>query len=75
MANFKIVWDIEIDAENPLEAAKKAQEWLKESYANWSFYVQEEGNNKPIFSVDLEERDEDAVLQVTQGEYIPMIQE
>jgi hypothetical protein len=74
MANFKIVWDIELEAENPLEAAKKAQEWLKENDTNWSFYVQNDRSDE-IFSVDLADDDENAVLLVTKGEYKPMIQE
>lgn len=74
MPNFKIVWDIELEAKSPLEAAKEAQRWLQSKGNDWSYYVQEEGKSKPIFSVDLQEEDENAVLPVTEGEYKPMIQ-
>jgi hypothetical protein len=70
MAQFKVVWDIELDAESPLEAAKEAQRWMQDSDANWQFYVQEEGKSE-IFNIDLEEEDEDAVLPVEN--YEPLI--
>ncbi len=70
MANFKVVWDIEVNAETPLEAAKQAQQWMQRTDSNWQFYIQEEGK-KEIFDVDLEEEDENAVLPVKN--YIPMI--
>jgi hypothetical protein len=72
MANFKVVWEIEIEALTPLEAAKKSQEWMREPETNWQFYVQKDGN-KIVYSVDLDEEEEDAVLPIT--EYHPMIKE
>ena len=71
MAEFKVVWEIQLDAENPLDAAKKAQEWQKD-YENEAtqFYVQKDGE-KEVFSVDLNEDDEDAVLPV--DKYVPLI--
>lgn len=72
--NFKIVWDIELEATDPLAAAKEAQSWLQSRGDNWSFYVQEEGQDKPIFSVDLAEEDDDAVLEIRKDEYHPMIE-
>ena len=69
---FKVVWEIELEAENPLEAAKKAQNWMqdKDSLCQ-QFYVQQEGFEDVLASVDLLEEDEDAVLPVT--EYKPLI--
>jgi hypothetical protein len=72
MANFKIVWEIELEAQTPLEAAKTAQEWIKEPLNNWQFYVQNE-ETKEISSVDLEEVDENAVFPVKS--YHPLIKE
>lgn len=70
MATFKISWEIEIDAETPLEAAKEAQKWMKAKGSEWQFYVQEE-HDQDIFSVDLAEEDDNAVLLV--HEYDPLI--
>lgn len=67
---YKVVWEIsELDAKNPLQAAKTAQNWIKQEAQQ--YYVQDQETNE-IFSVDLQEEDEDAVLPVT-GEYIPEI--
>lgn len=63
MARHKVVFEIDVEAENPLEAAKEIQEWLDAADNKWQFYVQEEGSSK-VFSVDLQEDDEDAVLEV-----------
>ena len=70
MALYKVVWEIEIDADTPLAAAKEAQKWLQDKQSDWQFYVQEDGTHE-LFSVDLQEEDEDAVLPV--DEYEPMI--
>jgi len=63
MKNFKIVWEIELTAENPLDAAKTAQEWIRDERNYWQFWVQDE-ETEEIFTVDLEEPDENAVLDV-----------
>jgi len=68
--HYKIVLEIEAEAENPLEAAKEIQSWLDAANNKWVFYVQEEDSSK-VFSVDLDEDDDDAVLEV--DDYIPMI--
>lgn len=71
MKTFKIVWEIELDANNPLDAAKTALNWIQEQSSQaHQFYVQEE-NSKELFSVDLDEEDQDAVLPVK--EYLPLI--
>ena len=68
MATYKIAWEIELEAESPLEAAKEAQKWLRKD--DWMFYVQNSETNE-IVSVDLQELDEDAVLPV--DVYTPII--
>jgi hypothetical protein len=70
MANFKVVFEIEVDANNPLAAAKEAQKWLRND--DWQYYVQNCKTHE-VFSVDLQEEDEDAVLPVK--EYHPIIKE
>lgn len=70
MAEYKVVFEIQLDAKNPLDAAKKAQDLVKEIGENFQWYVQKDGE-KELFSVDLNENDEDAVLPVK--EYVPLI--
>jgi hypothetical protein len=67
----RVVLEIEVEAENPLEAAKEAQKWLQDKDSDWQFYVQPCDKSEDVFSVDLAEEDEDAVLEV--DNYIPMI--
>lgn len=50
-----------IDANNPLEAAKKALQWIKNGADNMIYDVLDE-DNEDKFTVDLSESDEDAVL-------------
>lgn len=66
---FKVSMEIEVDAENPLDAAKKVEDWIQKD-GGFQYYVQ--GENNEIFSVDLSEDDEDAVLPA--NEYQPTIQ-
>jgi hypothetical protein len=67
---FKVSLEITLDAETPLEAAKTLLSWIKEGDTNFQYYVQAE-DEKEIYSVDLDEEDEDAVLPVK--EYLPLI--
>lgn len=69
---FKIVMEIEVPAENPLEAAKTLEKWIKENDSNFQYYVQDPDTQK-IVSVDLQEEDEDAVLPVEY--YHPLIED
>ena len=71
MAKFKVVFEIDIEAKNPLEAAKAIQDWMDAGDTKWQFYVQKQGSKK-IESIDLSEDDSAAVLPV--GAYEPMIQ-
>ena len=70
MKLYKVVFEIEIDAESPLQAAERIQDLIREVDSNWQFYVQAE-DEKQIYSVDLEEEDEFAVYPV--NEYKPLI--
>jgi hypothetical protein len=70
MAEFKIVWEIELSGDNPLEAAKTAKKWLEEN--GCGVFTLQNVETKEIFSVDLNEEDEDAVLPVKI--YEPLIQ-
>lgn len=70
MATFKVVHEITVVANNPLEAAKTVQGWFENARADWQFYVQELGS-KQVNSVDLSEDDRKAVLPVKN--YQPLI--
>jgi len=69
MATYSVVFEIEVDEENPLAAAQTVQEWIADPNKDWQFYVQ--GDDQKIHSVDLSEDDEDAVLPV--DDYEPLI--
>jgi peroxiredoxin family protein len=71
MTTHRVVLEIEVDAETPLEAAKEIQEWLDEGDQKWQFYVQPCDMSGDVFSVDLQEDDEDAVHEIPI--YIPLI--
>ena len=70
MANFRVVLEIEVDASCPLTAAAEVQRWLRSD--DWQFYVQNT-DTKKIYSVDLCEEDQDAVIPVEY--YHPLIKE
>ena len=67
MKSFKVSITFDgIEAENPLEAAKKIVEWLKDENdgaENMIFDVVNEATDD-AFTVDLAEEDEEAVLPV-----------
>ena len=70
---YSVVFEIEVDAETPLEAAKKVDEFFQDpKYFDkfWQFYVQ--GDDKVIHSVDLYEEDEHASIII--DDYTPLIQ-
>lgn len=76
MPAYKISWSIELDAENALEAAKEALRYIKEDNScAHCFHVQkytyDEITKAPIYLVDLDENDDDAVLEV--ANYTPLI--
>ena len=61
MANFRVTFEIEVEASCPLVAAMEVQRWMRKD--DWQFYVQN-SEDKKIYSVDLAEDDDDAVIQV-----------
>lgn len=67
---YKVVLEIEIEADNPLEAAKKTQEWGREFDTDLQYYVQEPKSDI-VYSVDLSEDDDEAVNEI--DNYIPLI--
>jgi len=70
MKTHRVVFEIEVQEETPLEAAKRVQKWLQDSSSNWQFYVQED-DDSTILSIDLDEDESCAVLNA--DNYIPMI--
>jgi hypothetical protein len=72
MANYRVVLEIEVDADSPLEAAKKTQDWIREADTDWQYYVQPCDESRDVFSIDLSEEDEDAEQEC--DNYIPLIQ-
>ena len=69
MATYSVVFEIEVDEENPLAAEQTIEGWLHDTTKNWQYYVQ--GDDQKIHSVDLSEEDEDAVLEILN--YEPLI--
>jgi len=69
MAIFKVVYEIVIEAENSLEAAKTVEDWLQNPNDHWQYYVQNVETGK-IESVDLEEDESCAVVNA--DNYISM---
>lgn len=67
---FNISVEFSIEAENPLEAAKKAEKMMRDKNELWQVYVQDDETND-VFSVDLSENDLDAVLRIP--DYTPLI--
>lgn len=70
MATYKVVLEIEVDADTPLEAAKTTQNWIQDPDFSWQYYIQEEGAKK-IHVIDLL-NNEEPVLEVLN--YKPLIQ-
>jgi hypothetical protein len=70
MATHRVVFEIEVEAENSFEAARTVRDWLRNPNTEWQFYVQNE-QTEEIMSVDLSEEDEDAVLPAI--DYTPLI--
>jgi len=71
MKLYNVSWEINVEADSPLEAAKICEELMREK--GWHFYIQEE-NASPIFSVDLSAEDDEAVLEIKTEEYSPIIE-
>lgn len=67
MANYKISVEINLDGDNPLLTSKQLAKMLMENADEFQYYLQDEETNE-VFSVDLSENDEEAVLPVTNYE-------
>ena len=65
---YKITLEIELESTSPLEAVKKFQGWVKDD-SDLQYYVRD--SNGTIYSVDLSEEDEDAVIEI--DNYKPLI--
>jgi len=70
MKHYKIVLEIEFDADSPLEAAKELQRRCKEDDDRYIYVVQDDQSGE-VVTVDLDEEDDDAVLPYP--DYVPMI--
>lgn len=70
MSTHRVVFEIEVDAEDTFNAARTVRDWLRNPNTDWQFYVQDVKTNE-IDSVDLQEEDQDAVLPVKK--YEPLI--
>lgn len=62
MSIHKVVYEIEVDVANPLEAALEVNKIMKDSDVSPQFYVQSEDGL--MYSVDLAEEPKDAVLSI-----------
>jgi len=68
--DYNVALEINICAPSPIEAARKLQEWMRDTEIDWHFFVQDDLTNK-IYSVDLSEEDDDIVIEA--DGYIPVI--
>lgn len=71
MANKRVVFEIEVDADSNIEAAKLVQDWLQNPNDNWQFYVQDV-DTKNIESIDLDE--DESCMAYPANNYVPLIQ-
>lgn len=61
MKNYNIILELNLSAENPLEAAKQAEVMCMSDIDRFTYVVQED-DTEEIHTVDLTEEDKDAVL-------------
>jgi hypothetical protein len=72
MPEFKVIWEIELEVNSALEAAKMAQEYHRDQQSTANKFFVQDSDNGFIFSIDLdEETDEKKVLSVPK--YLPLI--
>jgi len=72
MKTYNVVFEISIQEDSPFGAAKEVEKWLQDPGDNRQYYVQDV-ETKDLFSVDLNESDEDAVIQLQPKDYVPPI--
>ena len=61
MNNYNVVLELNVSAEDPLEAAKQVEKMCMSDVGRFTYVVQDDATNK-LSTVDLTENDEDAVL-------------
>lgn len=71
MATYKVVYEIEVEAESHLEAAQTVQGWLQDPDSTGQCYYVEEEGTREIHSVDLSEEEGNQDYRVE--EYTPLI--
>lgn len=72
MATKRVVYEIEVDADSNIEAAKTVQDWLQnDPCQNWQFYVQD-ADTKEVVSIDLDE--DESCMELPAPNYTPMIE-
>jgi len=69
MKTKRVVFEIEVEAETNIEAAKEVQDWLADG-TKYQFYVQDVEDNT-IVSVDLAE--DETCMEVPADNYTPII--
>jgi len=70
MGNYRVILEVEVDANTPMGAAINVQDRLQDPNADWQYYVQHSKSQR-IYSVDLGQQEEDAVQEI--DNYIPLI--
>lgn len=70
MKSYKICLEIELDAEDPLDAAEILEDWMSNN-PRFQYYIQDIEDDT-LYSVDLSEPEEDAVIQIK--DYQPLIE-
>lgn len=68
---YNVVFEIQVEANDPLSATKDVDEMIKEPNSLWQWYVQEDTGKERVFSVDLTEGDSEAVQEI--NNYRPLI--
>jgi len=68
----KVVFEIEVDADTNIEAAKTVQDWLQnDPMQSWQFYVQDVDSGV-VVSIDLDE--DESCMELPVHKYHPMIE-
>jgi hypothetical protein len=70
MKLYNVILELDAEANSPLEAAKQTQNAVRDRDTCFIYIVQDD-ETKEVFSVDLAEDDEDAVLP--ERNYTPII--
>ena len=65
MANYKVIWEINIDGENPIAAAHEAREVQRDPESWASCFIVEDVDTGEKYSIDLMEPPEDQCLSIT----------